>query len=335
LSRLGGPNFEQLPVNRPLARVRNNQRDGLHQTRIEPGPTSYHKASLGFGCPVLADTEDGAYTHYQERVDGRKIRVRSGSFADHYSQATLFWNSMSDWERAHIVAAFRFELGKVVTTAVREHVVDHLNHVDHALARSVAEGIGVDPPPDPVGENHGRTSPALSQANTAKNGTAGIATRQVAILAGDGVHGPDIEAIEGRLTSAGAVVHILAERPGRLATGGGAAVSATHALATRRSVFYDAVFVPGGDGIADLADDGAARLFVAEAFKHGKAIAALGQGTRLLGELPGVALADADSGVVSDVGVVTGVDADDLADAFIDAIAAHRHHGRTVASIAA
>ncbi|MEN3362232.1 MAG: catalase, partial [Mycobacteriales bacterium] len=105
LKRLGGPNFEQLPVNRPVAPVRNNQRDGHGQAQVHTDRTSYYPNSLGGNAPAPAP--DG-FSHYQQRVDGRAIRARSESFKDFYSQATLFWNSMSSWEQAHIVAAFRF-----------------------------------------------------------------------------------------------------------------------------------------------------------------------------------------------------------------------------------
>ena len=218
---------------------------------------------------------------------------------------------------------------------MREGVVAHLNRVDHTLARLVAEGVGVDPPAEAVVDNHGRTSPALSQATMAKNGTAGIATRQIAILAGNGVSGSDVETVAERLSSADAVVHVLAASPGPLDTDGGSPVTATHALATRRSVLYDAVFVPGGSHVPALIEDGAARLFVSEAFKHGKAVAAVADGVELLVGLPGIGLADRDSTVVSESGVVTGNECDMVTDAFIDAIAAHRHYDRAAGMVAA
>ncbi|MBV8932289.1 MAG: catalase, partial [Kutzneria sp.] len=121
LIRLGGPNFAQIPVNRPVALVSNDHRDGYHQHRIHQGRASYLPNTLGGGCPAVGD---GAYTHYQEKVEGTVIRRRSKSFGDHYGQATLFWNSMSMPEREHIVAAFRFELNKVGHRPIRQAVVD-------------------------------------------------------------------------------------------------------------------------------------------------------------------------------------------------------------------
>ena len=331
LIRLGGPNFEQLPVNRPLVTVRNNQRDGYHRMTVDPGQTAYEKNTLGGGCPAVG----GGYAHYQERVDGQKIRVRSPSFADHYSQATLFWNSMSDWEQRHITAALKFELGKVGSTEIRQGVVEHLNKVDHDLANEVAEGLGLPPLPEPEKPNHGRSSPALSQAAAARDS---VATRQVAVLAADGVADSDVSALHHALIQAGAVVHVLAPHEGELRTEGGE-LRATHALPTRRSVLYDAVYVPGGAGVATLRADGEAVLFVAEAFKHGKAIAATGTGVELLraAGLTDVRLAEANAGAITDQGVCTfeGAVDEHFAELFVQAIAQHRHYQREVASIAA
>ncbi|WP_326595559.1 catalase [Streptomyces sp. NBC_01803] len=344
LIRLGGPNFEQLPVNAPVAKVRNNQRDGYGQHRIHPGRTAYAPNSLSGGCPVLASPDAGAYVHYQERVDGAKIRKRSESFSDHYSQATLFWNSMASWEKEHIVAAFRFELGKVGTREIRERTVDRLNHVDHTLATLVAEGIGVAPPKAPVTENHGRTSPALSLAESPAES---IATRRIALLVADGVAGDDVSALRGALSGGGAIPEVLAPHDGEIRAAGGGTVAVDRAMSTMASVLYDAVCVPGGEESArTLGQDGLARHYVIEAFKHGKAIAALGAGVELVRGLglPGLRLAadggdgtegsagdrdgDGDSdGLVDDQGVISATDGARVAEvaaAFADVIACHR-----------
>nr|WP_234320208.1 catalase [Streptomyces sp. SBT349] len=342
LIRLGGPNFEQLPVNRPVAPVRNDQRDGYGQQRIHTGRTSYAPNSVSGGCPVMASPDAGAYVHHQERVDGVKIRRRSESFGEHYAQATLFWNSMADWEKEHIVAAYRFELGKVTFQEIRERTVERLNHIDHTLATRVAEGIGVAPPKAPAVQNHGRTSPALSQANSP---TGTIATRRVAILAADGVDEADVAALREALAGGGAVPEVLAPHAGAvLAADGDGTVTVDRAMSTMSSVLYDAVAVPGGgDSVRTLGGDGLARHWVAEAFKHGKSIAALGEGVSLLRELalPGVWLAgtptgegageDGEEDVVDDRGVISGAEGADrstLIAAFADAVACHRHWDR-------
>jgi catalase len=127
-----------------VSSARTNQRDGSPQSRVHTGRTAYSKNTLGAGCPAIAD--ERVFQHYQQKVDGHRSRKRAASFQDDYSQATLFWNSLSEWERGHIVAAFRFELGNCDHTHVREAVVERLNRIDHALATQVAEGIGVKPP---------------------------------------------------------------------------------------------------------------------------------------------------------------------------------------------
>jgi catalase len=327
LIRLGGPNFSQLPVNQPIAPVHNHQVDGYHQTEITKSRTTYHPNSLGGGCPALA--EAGAYVHYPEHIAGNKIRKRAGSFADHYSQATLFWNSMSDWEKEHIVAAFRFELGKVEHRHVREGVVANLNHVDHDLAVMVAEGVGVEPPDRAVSDNQGHRSPALSQANT----THSPATRKIAILVADGVDADDVEMAWAGLCDLAATPEILAARDGTVRAADGALVKVTRALPTVDSVLYDAVLIPGGmDSIRDLSHDGQAVYFVTEAYKHFKAVGALGDGVELLvtarvpcenrhGHYEGVVVGERSDGV--------------FIKEFADAVATHRHYEREVAAVPA
>jgi catalase len=327
LIRLGGPNFSQLPVNRPIAPVHNHQVDGYHQTEITKSRATYHPNSLGGGCPALADA--GAYVHYPEHVAGDKIRKRAGSFADHYSQATLFWNSMSDWEKEHIVAAFRFELGKVEHRHVRDGVVANLNHVDHDLAVMVAEGVGVEPPDSAVTENHGRRSPALSQANT----THSPATRKIAILVADGVDADDVEMAWAGLCDLAANPEILAARDGTVRAADGALVKITRALPTVDSVLYDAVLIPGGmDSIRELSHDGQAVYFITEAFKHYKAVGALGEGVELLM----TARVPCEDRHGHHEGVVIGERSDGVfIKEFADAVATHRHYERDVSAVPA
>ncbi len=290
LIRLGGPNFSQIPINRPVADVNNNHRDGYHQSVVHRG-TNYFPNSLGGGCPAHAGAGGGAgvFRHYAERVDGHKIRVRSASFADHYSQATLFWNSMADWEKTHIVEAFRFELGKCRSMAVRERMVGNLAHVHGDLAALVAEGLGL-PAPRPVDGVHQNTSPALSQENLA--GT-GIRTRKVAVLAADGTDADHVTAVRGKLAAEGAIVEVLAAKGGTVRGTNGASLEVDRALPTMASVLYDALLVPGGkEAVTALAADPAAVRFVEETYRHGKPLVACGEGRQLLAaaKLPGEAL---------------------------------------------
>jgi catalase len=278
LLRLGGPNFAHIPVNRPVADVATNQRDGFAQQRIHQGKTSYFKNTLSGGCPAIAG--EHVFAHYQEKVEGTKIRKRAASFQDYYSQATLFWNSMADWEREHIVAAFRFELGKCDHMHVREAVVEQLNHVDHQLAMQVAEGVGVKPPSDEPVPNHGRSSPALSMANTAHDS---IASRKVAILVADGVEGGPVTALADELRERGAVPELLAPADGSVRTADGGELAVDRAINTMASVLYDAVVVCGGSAAVEtLSADGYAMHFVAEAVKHAKVVGALDEGAGMI-----------------------------------------------------
>ncbi|WP_408012058.1 catalase [Saccharopolyspora aridisoli] len=331
LIRLGGPNFAQIPVNRPVAEVSTNQRDGYGQQRIHRARTSYTPNSLGGGCPAIADSE--VLRHYQTRVDGDKIRKRSESFTDHHSQPTLFWNSMAEWEKDHIVDAFRFELGKVGHRHVRERVVAELNHVDHDLAVAVAHGIGVDPPAG-VTENHGRSSPALSLANSR---TGSIATRKVAVLVADGVDAPEVEQIRRDLSERGATAEVLgASHDGRARGTDGSDVDIDVAARTAMSVVYDGVIVPGGSESArTLAADGHAVHFVAEAYKHHKPVAASDEGLEVL-RRAGISTdgEGADRGVVL-AASTGGTLPDQFVEQFAAALGKHREWDRDTASMPA
>jgi catalase len=326
LIRLGGPNFAQLPVNRPLADVRNNQQDGYGQHAIPQGRSSYFKNTIGGGCPALADED--VFRHYTEKVDGHKIRKRAKSFEDHYSQARMFWKSMSAVEAKHIVAAYAFELGKVEVPEIRARVVDQLNLVDHDLASQVAGKLGLPEPAEESVDDKMAVSPALSQLNTA---TDTIATRKIAVLAANGVDVKGVEKLKRALDQRGAIVEVLAPVAGGALSGGsGGEVAVDRAFTTMASVLYDAVVVPcGPESVETLSKDGYATHFIVEAYKHLKAVGAFGTGVDLLRRL-GITerLAD-DTDVVESNGVVsTAAAADDLTDEFSEvfagALAKHR-----------
>lgn len=182
LSRLGGPNFHQIPINKPVCPFHNNQRDGMHQMAVHKGQTSYHKNALNHNQPEPVPADQGGFEHYQEKIDGHKIRGRSDSFLDFYSQAKLFYNSMTDVEKQHIQDACSFELGKCESDMVKENAVDLLNRIDRHLAEVVADNLGVHVPEENNEVQSDKTSPALSMANTIKKPD----TKSVALLlAGD------------------------------------------------------------------------------------------------------------------------------------------------------
>jgi catalase len=319
LIRLGGPNFAQLPVNRPLADVRNNQQDGYGQHAIPQGRSSYFPNTLGGGCPALAD--EGVFRHYTEKVDGHKIRQRAKSFEDHYSQARMFWKSMSPVEAKHIVAAYAFELGKVEVPEIRARVVDELNLVDHDLATQVAGKLGLPEPAEESVDDKMAASPALSQLNTA---TDSIATRKIAVLAANGVDVKGVKTLKRGLEGQGAIVEVLAPVAGGTLSGGsGGEVDVDRAFTTMASVLYDAVVVPcGPESVETLSKDGYATHFIVEAYKHLKAVGAFGSGVDLLRKV-GIAerLADDTDVVVSNGVVSTAAAADDLTDEFANAFA--------------
>jgi len=178
LSRLGGPNFHQIPINKPVCPFHNNQRDGMHQMAIHHGQTSYHRNSLNHNQPEPVPEKEGGYAHYQEKVDGYKVRGRSDSFLDFYSQAKLFYNSLASYEQQHLKAALSFELGKCKSQQVKDNAIVILNHIDRQVAEEVSENIGALLPQENNEVQSGKRSPALSMANTIKK----TDTKNVAIL---------------------------------------------------------------------------------------------------------------------------------------------------------
>jgi catalase len=289
LIRLGGPNFHEIPINRPVVPVYNNQRDGHMRQTINKGKANYSPNSIGGGCPYQAMMKDGGFSSYPERVDANKVRQRSRSFMDHFSQAKLFWYSQSEYEKNHIIDALSFELGKVQTKAIRERMLRTLAQVNEELAATVAFAIGVPVPEGPV-VNEGipadgnpkhyepivrepevKYSEALSMAHTLKDS---IKTRQIAILASDGVSAASVQAMKDALTAEGAVVEIIAPRQGAVKTAEGPALEVDKSYLTTASVLYDAVYVPGGaQHVLTTQDEPDAIHFLDEAWRHCKAIA--------------------------------------------------------------
>jgi catalase len=224
----------------------------MRQT-INKGVTSYHPNSLGGGCPYQARMAEGGFASYGERIDAKKIRERSPSFRDHFSQAALFFHSMSEPEKAHIVDALRFELGKVETIAIRQRMVGILAQIDKGLAHEVAFGLGLNVPAQPEQPiNHSipadadpqsyqpvsmpgaiSKSPALSMAGTMKDS---IKTRKIAILVADGVDGVAVKAMQKALMGEGAVVELIAPRLGQVVAADGAAVPVNKSFLTAASV---------------------------------------------------------------------------------------------------
>ncbi|CAG9230654.1 catalase II [Paraburkholderia caribensis] len=318
ISRLGGPNFHEIPINRPVSPNVNNQRDGMHRQTINVGQASYEPNSVSDAWPKETDpaAKDGGFESYAEPMEGTKIRVRSESFADHFSQAALFYQSMSDVEKEHIALAYQFELGKVTRPEIRARVVNEiLANFDAGLAATVAEGLGLPKPGKgarAVGKQ--KPSPALSLLN---RGVPGIKTRKIAVLAAPGSDGAAIKSVQAALKSQGATPLLVAPT---LAPIDGMNPDAT--ISGMPSIMFDGVVVVGGaQGAKALAQSGDARHFVLEAFRHLKAIAATGAGKEVLSASH---LPEKGEGVfIGDDGKVEAV-----LKPFIEAVGQHRVWGR-------
>ncbi|MES2545989.1 MAG: catalase [Bacteroidota bacterium] len=340
LSRLGSPNFHEIPINRAINSTHNNQRDGHMRQEINVGKVSYHPNSLGGGCPFQAKIDEGGFVSYNERIDARKIRDRSESFSDHFSQATLFFNSQTPIEQGHIIKALRFELGKLQTPAIQTRVLGLLSQIDKTLATKVAEGLGMEVPKSPekpmnhgVGadEKSGKQEPSSKKQSLAKSDALSmqknktlsntIETRQVAFLCADGVSEASVKAMKSALEGAGATIKIIAPHLGTITTEEGSKLPVDQSYLIAASVLFDAVFVPGGKGIDALKKTKEVIEFINDSFKHCKYISAEGEGNVIL------ALTDAKpNGKNADSGVITSEASGDnkMSANFIEAMGNHR-----------
>lgn len=292
LLRLGGPNFAEIPINSPHIPVNNNQQDGFHR-RGNTGKVNYFPNSRASGCPMMAAPSEGGYVHYPEPVSGVKTRERAEGFKDFYSQATLFWNSMTGVEKQHIVEAAWFELGKVTEMAIRERVVEQFARIDHDLAIRVAGGIGVERlSPARVeelqkeqknfvervwkGRQMATESPALSMEKTKKADS--IQGRKIGILAEPGANATTITALKDWLKSKGAMAEVVSSKFGDLD-----GVKVDKSYITTASVLYDSiVIVDGEESLNRQVENGETIHFINEIYKHCKTIATVGKGQQLL-----------------------------------------------------
>ena len=364
ITRLGGPNFHEIPINAPIAQVHNNQRDGFHRQAIPRGRVAYEPSSLSGGCPFQAGMQ-GFTTYSPAAASGEsaaapatataakggskkqaspsmqarlaaagredKVRGKPEKFADHYTQATLFWKSQTVIEQEHIIRAFRFELTRVQTEAVRERVVSMLANVDDVLASGVAEGLGIEvPEPMPKAldievEPEVETSPSLSLFF--RPGDGGVRGRRVALLVGNGVEGAPLRTVYSALAAAGAAPRFAGPTLGKVRTAEGDFIDVEVSMEAAPSVLYDAIVVPSGS-VAALTRSGHAVEMVKDQYRHCKPIFALGSGSALL-TAAGVPekLPDGED----DPGLIVGSGAEDAADGatrFIAALAKHRHFER-------
>ena len=284
ISRLGGANFHEIPINSPIVPVNNNQRDGMHRQAIHRGRVNYEPNSLAGGCPFQAGMS--GYTSFPQSIADDKVRGKPELFSDHYSQARLFWQSQTAPEQNHIIAAFRFELTRIQVPAIRQRVVSLLVNVNSELAQGVANGLGIAlPPAMPLASNLPiptfAPSPALSLLS--RPGVTGITTRRVAILVGHGVEALAAEAIYNDLVTEGAVPRIVSCQLGKVATEAGNTLDVEISFEAGPSVLYDAVIVADGENsVQQLMKDAHAVDFVRQQYHHCKPILVIGAGEKLL-----------------------------------------------------
>ncbi|TIA43000.1 catalase [Aureobasidium pullulans] len=347
LSRLG-TNWQELPINKPVCPVMNQNRDGKHRTTITKGTVNYWPNRFEATKPATA--QEGGYVDYPQKVSGMKTRLRSKKFREHYNQAQLFYNSMSEHEKMHIMNALSFELDHCDDPIVYKRMVERIADIDLDLAQGVAEMVGADIPEVAGRPNHGKKSKGLSQEDFPPENLT-IATRMVAILIADGYDAVAYNAIKAALAAQGALPFTIAPRRTPIYAAGeskdsGKGVAPDHNLEGQRSTMYDAIFIPGGaDSIATLRKNGRALHYVREAFGHLKAIGATGEAVKFVQDacsLPGVEFSESNN-VVDSYGVVTAAqteastfkdainlvkNAKDFSSAFSYAISQHKNYQR-------
>ena len=310
ISRLGGPNFHEIPINAPLAQVHNNQRDGMHRQAIPRGRVSYEPNSLAGGCPFQAGAAQGFVTvpaRMKANEEQAKVRGKPEKFADHYTQATLFYESQTPAEQAHIAAAFRFELSKVTVPAIRKRMVSSLRNASEDLAQKVAAGLGMAHLPDAMpralaqpDEPETTHSPALSLM--ARPGDGSIKGRKVAMLIAPGVEAAALLELHAAIFAAGGVPRFIGPHIGPIETADGMEIDADASMENAPGFLFDALILPGGDaGVATLLKNAHTMDFIKDQYRHGKTILAVG-GSGLLLEKAEVtttlASGDADPGLI-------------------------------------
>jgi catalase len=281
LKRLGGPNFHQIPINAPKCPFANFQRDGHMRMDVPLGRVNYEPNSFApdaaredgaRGFRSFAE-EEGAEEEGAEEEGNGKLRVRAELFADHYTQARLFFRSQTEVEQNHIAAALIFELSKVQTEAIRARLVSHLLNIDADLGARVAKGLGLEkitPAKAAMEPRDMEPSDALSIQKKAKPTLEG---RVVGLLVTDGADAGLVTALQKAIAAAGAKAKIIAEKIGGAELSGGKLLPADQCIDGGPSSLFDAVaIVASAEGAARVAGMGAAQDFVRDAFAHLKTV---------------------------------------------------------------
>jgi catalase len=335
ITRLGGANFHEIPINAPLVGVHNNQRDGLHRQAISRGRVAYEPNSLGGGCPFQAGAVGftsfaPAIAHGNDPVD--KVRGKPEKFAEHYNQARLFFDSQSAVEKKHIIGGFRFELSKVTVPAIRVRMVASLRNVSHELAAAVASGLGMKLPlPMPTALKRSPNAEVTQSAALslmALPGDGGIQTRKIAVLVAEGVKAEPVAMLMSALSAAGAVPNLIGSRLGTIRSVDGQEFEIDATFENMPAVLFDAMALPDGEqAVTQLSGDGHTIEFIKDQYRHGKTI--------FVGSASAQLLAAAGIGSTlpsgkTDPGLILSSPAhlaDQISD-FVRAIGKHRHPGR-------
>lgn len=308
LTRLG-TNWQELPINRPVCPVMNNNRDGQLRHTITKGVANYWPNRFEATPPAK---KEESYVDWPEQVAGMKQRLQSKKFKEHYNQAQLFYNSMSPPEKAHITAALGFELDHCDDPVVYERMSQRLADIDLSLAQAVADQVGAPVPQKAGKQNHGKTSKMLSQTEIQPKEPT-IETRRVAILIAEGYDAVAYNGIVAALKGAKAIPYTIGPKRNPIYAAGeskdsGKGVKPDHHFEGMRSTMFDSVFVPGGaDSVSTLRNSGRALHWVREAFAHLKAIGATGEAVEFVRDacaLPGIEFSSSGD-VVDSYGVVT------------------------------
>eukprot|EP00029_Vermamoeba_vermiformis_P009207 TRINITY_DN451_c0_g1_i2.p1 TRINITY_DN451_c0_g1~~TRINITY_DN451_c0_g1_i2.p1 ORF type:complete len:375 (-),score=134.63 TRINITY_DN451_c0_g1_i2:34-1158(-) len=302
-----------------------------------------------FGCPAAAKINEG-YAPSRVHIQGDKVRAKGPKFGEHFNQAIMFFNSLSSWEKQHLIDAAIFELGHVDDMGVRERMIERLNHIDFNLACKVALGIGVEPPKSFAGQIYEKKSPAVSQSITVKDS---IKSRRIAYIVGPGFNSAQLTAIQTAMAGLGAVNFVVGPNKGPIIGNDGTKTVAQFGFTMTKSVMFDALVIVGGKGSIDAMQNiGNAKAFIVEAYKHCKPIAAIDEAVDLVQKLfmqqmINVKFANENSGVVRDLGVVTiknfaesalAINKDGpvtFGSELFNSIAVHRHYERETEHIAA
>ncbi|KAJ5681646.1 uncharacterized protein N7477_001586 [Penicillium maclennaniae] len=347
ISRLG-PNWEELPVNRPVCPYMNLvNRDGAMKHKITKGTVNYWPNRFETNPP--AKPAQGGFTSYPEKQQGIKARLLSDKFAEHYNQAQVFYNSLSEIEKLHLAKAFSFELDHCDDPLVYKRMTERVAAVSLELAQTVAENVGGEKPSKALKPNNGATAKGLSQLEYMPEKPT-IETRRISILIADGFDYASYTAMKEALSSLGAFVFTIGAQRAGVTSESGEKVIPDHFFNGMRSTLFDAVFVPGGKHIETLAKNGVAKFWITESFAHLKPICGVNEAVAFISKqiaLDEVEVAAQGTAVTESYGVVTGYgdgnglkvdnvgpDSKGLAEQFVWHISRHRNWARELDGLA-